>query len=509
MSVEIHEESHAVPNRQAHSSGSSLFTIAILLFLSFNCLYLLTSTGRVRSIDEIDPVLQSQSLLLRQSTAIPQAVNSGIYFGKFDIHGVPRSAWPAGHAILVLPWTAIGTYLFARLPGVPGNISDLAVDTAICWSNATFAALAVAISFLLFLKLDLAPKRAMACSLVLGLCTPLFVYSGWLYSEPATIAILVMAAFLLFGSGMPISLPRAIAASLLLGFAVHIRPANMMTAFVFIAASLVADYSVASQSSKSRFAYCTTAILIAILAISGLIYLARNYSLFGSPFDFGVPATAENGKDLDSWHNPFWVGIFGFLFSPGKAALLFCPPAILGILGLPRLWQRNRGLAVLCGGAPIANLFLYSVRTQWEGGYCYGPRYLVPSLILLTLPCAALLQTPPAWLRPVFWTTTIVGFLVQAIGLSTNIVEDMVVNHYFVGNWDYRMSYSPITGQLRLIWKYLHVSPTGLGLGWDRWFVFLHAAGASVLPLTIIASIFLLGTLVFGCLTWKNVRLLS
>jgi len=495
-----------VPAHDSHANYSSLVSVALFLFLSFNCFYLLTSTGRVRSIDEIDPVMQSESLLLRGSTAIPQAVNSGIYFGKYDRHGVPRSAWPAGHAILILPWTAAGHYLMARLPGIPNNISDLAVATAICWSNATFAAIAVAVSFLLFLTFEISTKDALACGILLGLSTPLFVYSGWLYSEPATIAIFLTAAFLLFGSEKPVSLSRAVIAALLLGFAVHIRPANMVTAFVFIAASLAVDYS---RHLDTGFAYRTTAVLIAVLALSGLIYLARNYSLFGNPFDFGVPPTAENGKDLDSWHNPLWVGIFGFLFSPGKSALLFCPPAILGILGLPRLWVRNRGLFVLCLGAPIANLFLYSVRTQWEGGYCYGPRYLVPSLILLTLPCAALFQSPPRWLRPAFWTIAIIGFLVQAIGLSTNILEDMVVNHYFVGNWDYRMSYSPITGQIRLIWKYLHVKPAQLGLGWDRWFVFLHAAGANYIPLIVLASLFLLGALTFGRLTWKKVCALS
>ena len=79
-------------------------------------------------------------------------------------------------------------------------------------------------------------------------------------------------------------------------------------------------------------------------------------------------------------------------------------------------------------------------------------------------------------------------------------------NHYFVGNWDYRMSYSPITGQLRLIWKYLHVQPTALGLGWDRWFVFLRDAGASPSTLNGIASIFLIGALLFGFLTWRSLR---
>ena len=200
MPVQPTQEQRPAADTLLPSPRSSM-RVAVLFFLFLNCIYLLTSTGRVRTIDEIDPVVQSESLLLRHSTAIPQAMNSGIYFGKLDQHGVPRSAWPVGHSLLVLPWSAAGHYLLARLPGIPRDISDLAFEAAACWSSATFAALAVAAFFLLFLKVGISQRRAMACSLLLAFSTPLFVYSGWLYSEPATIAIFVIAALLLFGYG--------------------------------------------------------------------------------------------------------------------------------------------------------------------------------------------------------------------------------------------------------------------------------------------------------------------
>lgn len=487
--------------------STSPMRAALLLFLFLNCVYLLTSTGRARSIDEIDPVLQSESLLLRHSASIPQAVNSNIYFGKLDRHGVPRSAWPVGHALMVLPWSAAGHFLLARMPGIPRGISDLVFTVAACWSSATYAALAVAASFLLFLKLGNNLRGALACSLLLAFATPLFVYSGWLFSEAATTALFAVAALLLFGSGKEIPVSRAVLGSLLLGFSIHVRPANMVTVMVFIAAALLLERT----EKDTGLRYRTAAILIAIIGISGALYLARNYAFFGNPFDFGVPTTAENAKDLDSWRNPFWVGVVGFLFSPGKSVFLFCPPMVLGILGLPRLWrgvsgQRNRALAALATAAPVANLVLYAFRTQWEGSFCYGPRYLVPSLTLLCLPVAALMREQPRWFRPAFWIAAVSGFLVQAIGLSTNILEDMVRNHYYVGNWDYRMSYSPITGQLHLIWKYLHVEPTAVGLGWDRWFVLLRAAGASPSLMTGITSLMLAGALIFGLLTWRAVR---
>jgi hypothetical protein len=80
----------------------------------------------------------------------------------------------------------------------------------------------------------------------------------------------------------------------------------------------------------------------------------------------------------------------------------------------------------------------------------------------------------------------------------------MVRNRYYVGNWDYRMSYSPITGQLHLIWKYLHTEPTAIGLGWDRWFVLLRAAGASPALMAGIASLMLAAALTFALLLWRS-----
>jgi hypothetical protein len=402
---------------------------------------------------------------------------------------------------LVLPWNALGRYALAKLPGLPAANADLAVASGICWSNATCAALAVSASFLLFLHLSAPPRNALTCSLLLAFCTPLFVYSGWLYPEPATTAIFLTAAVLFFGTGTLSPALRVVLASLLLAFSIHVRPANLVTVLVFIASAFLLDRSADNQGFRRR-----ALILTAFLAASVGIYLLRNQALFGNAFDYGVPPTAENGKDLESWHNPLWIGVVGYLFSPGKSIFLFAPPIILGILGLPALWRRNRPLAFLCTAVPFASLLLYSIRTQWEGGYNYGPRYLVPSVTFLCLPIVMLFHDKPRWLRPAFWAAAMIGFVVQAIGLSTNILEDMVRNHYYAGNWTYRMSYSPITGQLRLIWKYLHVSASGLGLGWDRWFVFLHAAGARWAPLVAIALVFLVGAVVFGFRTWSAVR---
>jgi hypothetical protein len=129
----------------------------------------------------------------------------------------------------------------------------------------------------------------------------------------------------------------------------------------------------------------------------------------------------------------------------------------------------------------------------------------------MCFPIAALLREPSRWfpsrwLRPLFWSLAAAGFVIQLIGLSVNILEDMLRNHYYNAHWDYQMSYSPIPGQVQLILKYLHTTPSAIGLGWDRWFVLLRAAGASSSLMTGIASLFFAGALTFGLLTWRSLR---
>ena len=470
---------------------------ALLLLMFVNCLYLLTSTGRVHTIDEISAVIQSESLTLHASTAVPQAVGSKVYFGKIGRDGQPHSAYPPGHSLAAVPWYALGHFVIAKLPGVSSTIGDIVVSMTCTWSSATFAALVVTFVFLLGQSLGLGTSKSVMIALTIAVATPLFVYSGWFFSEPLTAACWLGAAYILFGipNGEQVSVRRAVIAGLLLGFAMFVRPTNVLAPFVFVAGLIVRD---------RRRAWQPTFALCAVVGALGVMLLLRNLGIYGSPLDFGYPKTVEAGRETTSFDLPWRVGLYAFLLSPGKSILFFCPPVMLAVAGLPRLWRQNRGLACVCSGVPLVYLLLYSHYSNFEGGYCFGPRYMVPSLTLLCVAIAAWFSDPPKWWRKAYVAAFSLGVVVQAIGLSTNILEDMVNNHYYDARWYYQMGYSPIAGQLRLIAKYLAGAPAPLGMGFDRWFLFAAKAG---MPGWIIAAMLAgmtVGLVVSG---WKLLRL--
>jgi hypothetical protein len=81
------------------------------------------------------------------------------------------------------------------------------------------------------------------------------------------------------------------------------------------------------------------------------------------------------------------------------------------------------------------------------------------------------------------------GALVQGISLATSFMEDQAPRgHYYDANWTYRLDYS-LAGQVHLLFKYLGSSESArLGLGWDRWFVFLAKGGISRATLAMLAA---------------------
>lgn len=464
----------------------SPFRLAVWVFAAFQFFYLLTSTGRSRTADEYNTFYMTQSMVLRGSTAVPQAVQLHNFYGRLDLQGQPRTAYPPGQAALCTPWYALGQYVLSRLPGVPADAMDLLVGFSTCLSSATFSALAVVFFFLLLVGIGIPVQLALFATAILGLGTPIFAYSGWLFSEPLSAAAFLFVAWVLFGhSREPISLQTAAFAGLILGLTTWIRPTNVLAIGVFAIAILLREGKPALRAA---------AVLCAASAIGVVLLLARNGVLFGSPFDFGYP-NAVPGTGIDnSFDTPIGRGLYGLLLSPGKSVFLFAPPVILAGAGLRRLWKRERGVATLAILFPLVYLVFFAQYAHWEGGYCVGPRYLVPSIALFCLALGPLLADGKGRTKTTAIAFLVVGALVQCLTLATSFLEDQAPRgHYYDASWKYRLGYS-LRGQVHLLLKYLRIGqPSTLGLGWDRWFIFLHNAGVSPGTLTFLGLCMLTG----------------
>ena len=452
---------------------------AFLLFLCLNCLYILTSSGRPRTSDEYMTLFQTESLIERRSTAVPQSLGTQNFYGKFDVQGQPRSPYPAGQAILAVPYVWFGRNVLARLPGIPaGATAAFYLDGfAATLSSATCAAAAMSVFFLLLRRLTLRTRDSLILTACVAFGTLLFPYSGYFFSEPLAALLLIGATYVLFGREAAPTRTQAVTAGIFLGLAGWVRPTLFLALLVFLLAIILRG-----GARCWKFA----ALTAIFPAASALAYLTWNQHLFGRVLDFGYPETAEFGKHLNTFQTPFYVGLAGFLVSPGKSIFLYSPLLVAAIFGMRSLWRRDRGLATLCAGLPLLYLLFYMRYTQWEGGYCNGPRYLLPSIVVSCLALGPLMQSRTT--RHVIAVLAVLGFLVQAVTYSTSFLEDQVGGGgYYDARFNYRLAYDPIITQAQRSLAYVSGKAAPLGLGFDRWFIFLQKLGISAGTLVVIA----------------------
>jgi hypothetical protein len=453
------------------------------IFVFISCIYVLASSGRIRTPDEYMPFFQAQSLVERGSTAIPQAVRFGDLYGAFDRRGNPRAPYPAGQAFVSLPLLILAKFGFARLPGVPHNEGAffyIQVFGAVL-TSAIAAAAAMAFFFMTLSRLGVSVKNAFLTTFCVAFGTLIFPYSGYFFSEPFTAFIMMVAVYLL--ASIESSGRNCAVMGVMLALAIWIRPPMALATIVFALAIVVRE---------GRSGFKRALVICAIPTISGLLYLLSNLIVFGKAFNFGYPETEEMlGKHLNSFHTPFYVGLTGFLVSPGKSIFIFMPVLLLAIAGLRRLWSRDRALATVSAGLPLLYLLFYMRYTQWEGGICPGPRYLLPFLIVTCLAAGPMVESGQRHFRRWLLVLTAAGLAVQIITYSTSFLEDQAITTgaYYDVKLDYRMSYDPLVSQTKRLIEYINGKPATVGLGFDRWFVFLHKMGVAVYTDLLIAIV--------------------
>jgi hypothetical protein len=166
-----------------------------------------------------------------------------------------------------------------------------------------------------------------------------------------------------------------------------------------------------------------TAIGAAIAMAAG-VHVWWNFHRFGKPFDFGydwaetipqLPARAFLAADIPR-------GLAVLLFSPGKSIVLWAPPLVLAIIGWRAFQREQPAPAAGIGIATVTGLLFFAAYLFPEGGYCHGPRNLVPILALMLLPAAMV-----EWsrrIRPLVVGCAAVGLIVAVLATAVSYLDD-------------------------------------------------------------------------------------
>ena len=437
-------------------------------------LYALTSSGRLHTVDEYEAYYMTESLVERGDLAIPAAQG---FFGRKADDGRFYAPYGPLPAFVAAPGYLAGRSVASAL-SLPPKQSETLRWSLTSQTNAIVSALSVALLFALARRLGARSGLAIVAALIYALATPAWHYATTFFSEPLSAALL-LAATIAWIDIARAEHPRAWSvaiAGLPLALMALVRLTNALLFPIPALAVLALSHGRISARIARSALYCA-APLVAIAA-----YLVWNHVRFGNPLEPGYPSSVE-GRTIDTFYGePFLRGLYGMTLSPGKGLFLFAPVVVAGLFAIPRVRERCGVAALFVIAMPLVPLAFFANFIYWEGGYSWGPRYLLPSIALWVLPLA-FVESPGRPFRVVTRAAAATGFAVQLLGISVSFLECQVARGYYTSEFRYDLDYSALPATWDVFSKYAATLGSSAflaekqGLGFDRWFFFLAKDG--------------------------------
>jgi len=344
--------------------------------------------------------------------------------GKIGVNDRAYVWFPMGHVFLLVPFVAAGEALQARWPEAEERFRAVAAG------GATDAELVTRETYLFghplltqSLIAMVVPAAFAATSVVLLLLIARALGASLRDAAIAAGSILVGTQMFALGREQLSDGPGLACMLGVLLATVHAHRGSA-TARTLVVGGVAAGCAVLLRY-QSAFLVAACAIAVAIagwrhgrrrdvvwFALGGLPFLAIllgvDHARFGNPFDTGYPEVAD-------WYDqPLWLGLTKMFFAAGRGVMWLSP---LLWIALPLATSRRhavapRWLAWVLFATPF---LLFAGARGWQGGQCWGVRYVTPGVVLLL---ALVLPVARPWER---WRLAWVALL--AVGAFANLTS--------------------------------------------------------------------------------------
>ena len=326
-------------------------------------IYVAVSRGKIEIYDTEAMLSVTKNLVDHWSLT---TVGSGWSLGPVS---TPYSPYGIGTSVLAVP-----AYALSKWTGHFSVIVSLVAPavTAGC----------VGFIYAICRALQWRPLHAVVAALSFGLLSMAVWYTVELFSEPAVslCALVIVYGMVRWRQGhrwAPLWIGLAAACAL------QFRSDSLFTIWIMLAAVPLFVPWRTVRSSRSL------ALVGAPMALSlGLL-------IWYNEFRYGKPLIGGYGPE-GSFGTPLAHGLRGLLLSPGKSLFVFNPMTLLGVVGLALLFfvpgVRDRPLAVVATLAVVPRILFFSKWGVWDAGAVWGPRFLLPSVAVLSVTIVPVLR---------------------------------------------------------------------------------------------------------------------
>lgn len=410
--------------------------IGILIFCFFVFVYSLTIRAQLSYGDEAARYLEAQSVVQNHNFAIPMIPDTN----KIGVDGKNYNRFEFGYEALLLP-----PYALARtLLGVAAGRDDAPI-LFMGILNSIVTALTCLVLFRFSSALGVGRRISLWVTLIFGLATIAWTYSQGLFRESLQAFTLLLSVYAAVRYRQSNDARSLWMSAISLGYLIFTKTADVIFLPVILAYLIMRRQSDQMQNSSVARLIDAAKILIVFLIPMSLFLLLQswvNIVKFGNLFAIG-PTYDNNVLPYFSISN-LWVGLGGFLFSPGKSLFLYSPPVVLSLFAAVVFFQKSRREATLMIFLVVLDILLYGAYYDWTSGSFWGPRYLVEIVPFMVLPIGVALDSAQGSLKrywiglsAVFFLT---GLFVQIVGALTNARDyiDVVGDRIgLFGAWDF------------------------------------------------------------------------
>jgi hypothetical protein len=345
---------------------------AIAIFVAVFGFYLLTSS-REPAWGDAHPMWEVAAHLVDGfhvdiQTRWPEDIPTG-RGGK--IYGIAA----IGDALAHVPGAAVMAVSHRIAPSQDALVRPLAVHLG----PSALGALTAVLLFLLLVDLGVRARTASLCTAISAVATSTWVYAHYPYSEILQVAV-VLGAFRATLRTCNEALPplaarrEALWLGAWLGMLVN---AKYVLALVALGAVVTIAWTLRTRRVELRRVALWACASGAPFAVLAMVY---NLVRWESPFATGY------GPYLDAYFGgSVFDGAWGMLASPNKSALLYSPPLVLALVGLPAAIRKVPRLGLALVAMLVPTFLVCCTYRSWSGDYAWGPRFfvwLVPPLMV-------------------------------------------------------------------------------------------------------------------------------